>query len=141
MTNKKDKHIIYVRSVLWFGIIADFVNAVQYIFPESFLNLFGIYDSITPLLRFIFIHAASLMAAWTMLLAWADRKPIERRGVLLLTVPIAIGICFSFFYLITLGTISKIWILFLTGPIITAGLFLTAYLTACRINKNSIELK
>jgi hypothetical protein len=30
--------------------------------------------------------AAALMLAWTVLLIWADRKPVERRGVLLLTL-------------------------------------------------------
>ena len=29
---------------------------------------------------------ASLMLSWTVLLLWADRKPMERKGVLLLTV-------------------------------------------------------
>ena len=74
------------------------------------------------------------MAAWTMLFVWADRKPIERRGVLLLTVPIVIGIGYSFYYLIASGVISETWILFLAGPMVTAGLFFVAYLTACRIS-------
>lgn len=31
-------------------------------------------------------QACALMWGWTFLLIWADRKPLERRGVILLTV-------------------------------------------------------
>ncbi len=81
MAGKRDKRITFVRFVLWFGIVADFINFLQYIFPQSMLvNTFGIAEPITPFMRFIFIQAAALMAAWTMLLVWAERDPIQRRG-------------------------------------------------------------
>ncbi len=135
MTREEKKRIAFVRLVLWFGIVADFINFLQYVFPESMLvNTFGITESITPFTRFIFIQAAALMAAWTMLLVWADRDPIQRRGVLLLTVPIAIGIGYSFYYLVASGVISKTWIVFLAAPVTTAGLFFAAYLTACQMS-------
>jgi len=37
--------------------------------------------------------SASLMLGWTFLLPWADRRPVERRGVLLLTAfPVLVGL-------------------------------------------------
>ena len=52
MTANKDKRTIFVRIVFWFGIIADLVNVLQYIFPESMIIVpFGIKDSITPFTR------------------------------------------------------------------------------------------
>lgn len=43
--------------------------------------------------RYAMAVAAALMAGWTVLLLWADRKPIERRGVLLVTIcPVLLGL-------------------------------------------------
>jgi len=59
----------------------------------------------------------SLMLGWTALLIWADRKPIERRAVLLLTVcPVVIGLVAAGVYavgagLITAGNMAPTWIL------------------------------
>jgi len=37
--------------------------------------------------------AASLMFGWTFLLVWANRKPVERKGILLLTIfPVITGL-------------------------------------------------
>jgi hypothetical protein len=51
---------------------------------------------------------ASLMLAWTVLLLWADRKPMERKGVLLLTVFPALA-CLALTGII--GVIGGIWFL------------------------------
>jgi len=43
--------------------------------------------------RFAMGMGASLMLGWTVLLLWADRKPLERKGVLLITfVPVVLGL-------------------------------------------------
>ncbi len=136
MTEKKDQRIVFVRLVLWYGIVADFANTLQYLFPGPLLiKPFGIDDLLTPFTRFVLIEAAALMAAWTLLLVWADRSPIDRRGVLLVTVPIAMGIGYSFYYLIAAGAASQASVVFLAGPLVTAGLFLAAYLIACKISR------
>ncbi|MCG2715800.1 MAG: hypothetical protein L6422_05875 [Candidatus Marinimicrobia bacterium] len=42
------------------------------------------------------------MAGWTVLLIWADRKPIERKGVLLITVfPVLLGLVVAGIYAVT----------------------------------------
>jgi hypothetical protein len=50
---------------------------------------------------------ASLMLGWTFLLIWADRRPVERRGVLVLTVfPVLFGLIISGIYAVATGLIS-----------------------------------
>jgi hypothetical protein len=139
MTENNDGRMIFVRAVIWFGIVEDFFSVVQYVFPEFMLKSFGIDTPITPVMRLLLIQAAALMGAWTLLLGWADQKPIQRRVVLLLTVPIALGMCYSFGYLIAVGVLARIWILFLLAPTLTAGLFLAAYLIACKIKAMDIK--
>lgn len=42
--------------------------------------------------RYAMMIGASLMLGWTILLIWADRKPLERKGVILITtIPVVIG--------------------------------------------------
>jgi hypothetical protein len=49
---------------------------------------------------------ASLMIGWTFLLIWADRSPVERRGVLLLTVfPVLFGLIIAGIYAVAAGLI------------------------------------
>ena len=47
------------------------------------------------------------MLGWTFLLIWADKKPVERRGVLLLTVfPVLFGLIITGIYAVTTGLIT-----------------------------------
>jgi len=54
---------------------------------------------------------AFLMLGWTFLLIWADRKPIERKDILLLTViPVVVGIMvinilFTYFWFLSVITL------------------------------------
>jgi hypothetical protein len=46
-----------------------------------------------PDYRYAMGMGASLMAGWTVLLLWANRRPVERRDVLLITiVPVVLGL-------------------------------------------------
>ncbi|MFC1496069.1 hypothetical protein ACFL52_01490 [Candidatus Margulisiibacteriota bacterium] len=50
---------------------------------------------------------ASLMLGWTVLLIWADRKPLERKGILLLTVfPVVFGLFISGLWAVSIGFIA-----------------------------------
>ena len=75
---------------------------------------------------------ASLMFGWTVLLLWADRKPVERKGILPITVfPVIIGIYTSRIFGITSGFLSfEYSIPDLVIPIILCVLFLAAYFTS-----------
>ncbi len=83
-----------LRLSYWIGAITDAVAAIQMLSP----SLFGVMNDIPhfspgPDYRFAMGMGASLMAGWTALLLWADRRPVERRGVLVLTVvPVILGL-------------------------------------------------
>jgi hypothetical protein len=63
-------------------------------------------------IRLIMAIGASLMAGWTVLLLWAAQKPIERRGILLITVvPALTGLITVTLIGIINGHTGSIWIL------------------------------
>jgi hypothetical protein len=57
-------------------------------------------------LNFGLIIASSLMWGWTLLLVWADQKPMERKGILLLTTfPVIFGLAANNVYAAASGLI------------------------------------
>lgn len=70
-------HVTWLRTSYWVGAVADAVAAVSLLIPSR---------TGETEFRYAMGMAAALMLAWTVLLIWGDRKPVERRGVLLLTV-------------------------------------------------------
>jgi hypothetical protein len=70
-------HVSWLRLSYWVGAVADAVATVAILIPARM----GESD-----FRYPMGLAAALMLAWTVLLIWGDRKPVERRGILLLTV-------------------------------------------------------
>jgi hypothetical protein len=79
--------------------------------------------------RYAMAFGAALMAGWTVLLLWADRKPVERRGVLLITVfPVIAGLNAARYYLYLGGFVAVPFTV--TGiivPVAVTVLFLFAY--------------
>jgi hypothetical protein len=47
MAARGDKRILFIRGVLWMGIVADFINALQYCFPQSTMDALGIVWRLT----------------------------------------------------------------------------------------------
>ncbi len=99
--------IVWLRVSYWAGAIADGIIAVRALMPEimgetEFQYAMGI--------------AATVIVGWTCLLIWADRKPVERKGVLLLTVfPVITGLLLTSMYAVTKGVfpmdrIIPLWI-------------------------------
>jgi hypothetical protein len=79
--------VTLLRISFWTGAIIDGFVAVQMMFPDfwaSFNALVTHQDSLE--LSAALGVGASLMIGWTVLLLWADRKPVERRGILLITI-------------------------------------------------------
>lgn len=77
----KKNIILHLRICYWISIIADGITAISMAYfqfynfslqPSDFVD-----DKYTSL---------GLMIGWTCLLFWADRKPLERKDILLLTV-------------------------------------------------------
>ena len=81
------KAIRLLRVSYWTGAVADGFFAIALLSPK----LWGMALTIAPFNPDLHHRmdrgvGASLMLSWTVLLLWADRKPMERKGVLLLTV-------------------------------------------------------
>jgi hypothetical protein len=90
--------IIWLRISYRVGAIADGIATLRMLFPKI---AYGVEY------RYALGLGASLMLGWTFLLVWADRKPLERKGVLLLTVfPVITGILLAEIYSVTKGLIT-----------------------------------
>ncbi len=70
-------HVTWLRVGYWVGAVADAVATVSLLIPSR---------TAETEFRYAMGMAAALMLAWTVLLIWGDRRPVERRGVLLLTL-------------------------------------------------------
>jgi len=128
MNFRIDFRILWLRLAYWVGIILDAWTGLHMVFPEfdphanpAFATDLGY--------RFAMAYGAALMAGWTALLFWADRKPVERRFVLVLTVcPVIAGLVLSRLVLFFGGTLSQPYTpASLALPVSLTVLFLFAY--------------
>jgi len=105
------KKIIWLRISYWVGAIADGLAALRMLFPKI---AYGVDY------RYALGLGASLMIGWTFLLIWADRKPLERKGVLLITAfPVITGILLAEIYAVATKLITF-------GKMLPTGMFLVA---------------
>ena len=102
------RKILLLRVCYWIGAVADAVSAIIMLLPTVGGAMYGIHDFNPGYeYRYAMGLGASLMLGWTFLLMWADRRPVERRGVLLLTVfPVLFGLIISGIYAVATGLIS-----------------------------------
>ncbi len=122
--------IRWLRISYWAGAVTDAVAAAQMLY----LPLFGFGMGLPAFhpgadYRYAMGMGASLMLGWTALLLWADRKPLARKGVLLLTVfPVIAGLAANEAYAIATGFLAlsavlPIWAL----QAALSALFLVSY--------------
>ena len=92
-----DRRIRWLRRTYWLGAVFDGLTLIPMLWPKAGGAMFVIEDFQPDTeYRYAMGLGASLMAGWTFLLLWADRKPVERKGVLLLTVfPVLFGLILS----------------------------------------------
>jgi hypothetical protein len=82
-----NRSILMLRIAYWAGAVLNGVMLAPMLSPSISAAMFGISDFHPGIeYRYAMYVGAALMAGWTALLLWADRKPVERRGVILLTV-------------------------------------------------------
>ena len=119
-----------LRIAYWAGAILDAIALVPMLSPAIGGAMLGIPDFHPgPDYRYAMYLAASLMLGWTCLLIWADRKPLERRGVLVLTAfPVVAGLFLAGVYavasrLVDIGHLLPTFVL----QLLVAALFLYAY--------------
>ncbi len=104
----ESKAIKFLRISYWVGAIFDALVIIPMLSPRVASIAFGI-PNFNPGNDYGYSMsiAAALMLGWVSLLIWADRKPVERRGVLLLTiVPVLAGLIISGAYAVTSTLIS-----------------------------------
>ncbi len=86
---------MWLRVSYWSGAIADGIIAMRTMIPETM----GEAE-----FRYAMGIATTLIIGWTCLLIWADRKPVERKGVLLLTIfPVISGLLMTATYAVATG--------------------------------------
>ena len=128
MTMRRD--ILFLRLSYWIGALVDFIVGIAMVFPDIFSFVEGL-SSFSPGADYLFAMGmgASLMFGWTALLLWGDRKPVERKGILLLTIiPVMVGIYATRLYGLTTGFVNLGGsIISLIIPIFLAFLFLGSY--------------
>jgi len=95
-------HVAY-----WLGIALDALAFVQMAFPKIGLRMMGASIEPEPSYVFAINLAAGLMLAWTLLLFWADRKPLERRTILPLTMIIIAWNIATMIYGVNVGLIPS----------------------------------
>jgi hypothetical protein len=116
--------MLFIKGTYWIGIGVDALWAVGLFFPSVFALLVGRPDFNVDLqVRLAMGIGGSLMTGWTFLLLWAFLKPVERRGVLLLTAcPVIVGIFTMALIGVIDGNTSSIWILIKTFSLFIAML-------------------
>jgi len=128
-----NKAIRMLRISYWVGAVLDGLTAIPLAIPALGGVILGLPDfNPTPELNYISFLGASLMLGWTIMLIWADRKPLERKGVLLITVfPVVVGIALSGIYLVASGVVSIYSLIpTLTIQVCITTLFLFSYFFA-----------
>ena len=102
-----NRRTLPLRVCYWFGAIFDAAVIIPMLFPSIAGRVFGI-EGFRPGVeyRYAMFIGASLMLGWTALLVWADRRPIEPRAVLVLTVcPVVLGLAAAGGYAVWEGLI------------------------------------
>ena len=81
--------------------------------------------------------AASLVFAWTFLLIWADRKPIERRDMFLLTLMPVVGLQISTMLAYNFELIAfEMMLGYTIQRVIFAGYYIVCYYLALKESKS-----
>lgn len=131
-----------LRISYWLGAIADGFMVVPMLSPRVGGALFGIEDfDPGDEYRYAMMIGASLMLGWTVLLLWADRRPLERKGILLITMfPVIIGLALAGVFAVKVGMIGvermiPTWVL----QTILIVLFSCSYHSATRAQDKSVE--
>lgn len=112
-TTSDGKRMVAIKLTYWLGIGADALWALGLLVPQVYALLIGTPD-FTPdfQTRQLMLLGASLMTGWTFLLIWALQRPVERRGVLLLTAfPVIFGLFITTVKGISNGNPFLYWLL------------------------------
>jgi hypothetical protein len=84
--------IRWLRISYWIGALVDFVAGWIMLIPSlfAFMNEPEVFQPANEY-RYAMGMGVPLMFGWTVLLLWADRKPLERKGILPITLLVVFG--------------------------------------------------
>ena len=127
--------ILGLRISYWAGAVLDLLAGLTMLFPALFVmnnQLSSFYP--TPAYRYAMGMGAPLMLAWTILLLWADRKPLERKGILPITLLVILGevaneIVAARTGYISVGALVPTWLM----QAVLSALFIFSYLNARKL--------
>jgi hypothetical protein len=130
-----NNRLVWVRLAYWAGIVADIVAALLMLVPRWDGRLFAVEIVCNPIFGLGVRRGAALMVGWAVLLFWADRKPVERKDVLLITVcPVVLGYISYLGYALLAGFTSPRQVIpSLIIEIMFIALFAVGYLNARRL--------
>ncbi|TFG08377.1 MAG: hypothetical protein EU539_02415 [Promethearchaeota archaeon] len=143
----KNKYkLLLIRIAYWWGAIGDALLAIEMFFSA----LMGVQSPFTGLgltiiggvqYQYAMCLAATFMFGWTFLLIWADRKPIERKDIILLTLPIIVGIQISKILAYNFGLINfEIMLGYTIQRIIFLSFCVFCYFLALKWKQNEIRI-
>jgi hypothetical protein len=87
---ENNKAVIWLKVSFFIGAVTDALALIPMVIPAA-ARIFWGFSDFSGIYYFAMGMGASLMLAWTILLFWAFRKPLERRYVALFTVIIVAG--------------------------------------------------
>jgi hypothetical protein len=102
---KKKQARKWLRAAFLIGAVIDALMIPLMLIP-ALARIFWGFTSFPATYKYAMIMGAALMLGWTLLLIWAYRRPIERRGVALLTIVVILGIALANIYAVASGLIS-----------------------------------
>jgi hypothetical protein len=140
-TMNRSRQILFLRVSFWVGAVLDALVAIQLLLPDLWASFNGLTTYIpSQVLNFGLVIASSLMWGWTFLLVWADRKPMERKGILLITTfPVVFGLAANNVYAVAVGLTALESILHtLAIQCAIAVLFLFSYFNARKTVNNRL---
>ncbi len=112
-----DNKVTLLRASFWAGAILDLLAFLLMLFPALFAWNNRLVDFQPGVeYRYAMGMGAPLMLGWTVLLLWADRRPLERRSVLWITLLVVLGEVLTEVYgvgagFISAGALTVTWIL------------------------------
>ena len=132
------KTLDWLKLALNTGGVIDALMVLIFLVPTLRILIFGEdAQSHTPQYEWAMRLVASLGLAWTMLLFWAARKPLERKAALLFTVfPLMFGAYGATVYGFIANTIAtRFFILFSVVTFTMCPFFLVVFLKARKLQQ------
>ena len=125
----------WVVAICVIGAVVDVLAAIQMLVPALFGLTSGL-NHFSPGSDYVYAMGmgASLMLGWTILLIWVARRPVERSGVLLITLcPVILGMAINEIRAVRdgflpLAAVAPMWL----GQTILASLCLCGYRSVAR---------